>query len=83
MPWVTVRNAETGGVANVNADAVQQLRGLGWEPISEPSDEPPVLVSELLHGLVTPAATPEPPPSEPEPPKPTPKSGSARTREEH
>lgn len=63
--WVTVRHSITGGRQNVPAEAVEQLAGLGWEPVTEPSEEKAPLFGDPGNGLPDPE--PAPTPSEPEP----------------
>jgi hypothetical protein len=54
MTWQTVRNDQTGGFANVDPDAVEQLRGLGWEPVGEPTEVPRPLVGDAVNRLLPP-----------------------------
>jgi hypothetical protein len=52
--WQTVHNAETGGFANVDVNAVEQLKGRGWEPVGDPTEVPRPLTADALNGLMPP-----------------------------
>lgn len=85
--WQTVHNTHTDGFANVDENATEQLKGLGWEPVGEPTEVPRALVGDALNGLLPPDLPGAPaddgiPPASDKPTKTTSKKASDATSTE-